>query len=77
MAIENFNFFGKGSVWNMLTGLLKRDIMIIPHAGIPTNGTSGTGVGKAGRGSLCINYTTGLLYINSGTITSPTWTAVT
>ena len=78
MAIENNQFFGRNfSVWGMLSGLLKRNVIIIPNAGVPVDGTSGTGAGQAGIGSLCINYTSGLLYINSGTLDSPTWTPVT
>jgi hypothetical protein len=78
MAIETEQFFGfPMSVWGMLTGLVKRSVIIIPVAGVPSDGTTGTGVGKAGKGSLAINYTSGLLYINSGTIASPTWTAIT
>jgi hypothetical protein len=79
MAIETVQNFGTPmSIWGMLTGLVtKRSIIIIPNAGVPSNGTSGTGVGQAGTGSLCINYTSGLLYINSGTAASPTWTAIT
>ena len=46
------------------------------NAGAPTNGTSGTKAGRAGKGSLCIDRTNGKLYINTGTLASPTWTVV-
>lgn len=47
----------------------------ILSAGAPTNGTSGTGVGVAGPGSACIDYTNKAWYYNTGTKASPTWTA--
>jgi hypothetical protein len=43
--------------------------------GVPTDGTSGTGAGVDGPGSLYINYATGIWYINTNTKASPTWTA--
>lgn len=52
------------------------DVLLFRNAGVPVNGTSGTGVGKAGNGSLCSDYTNGKLYINTGTMASPTWTVV-
>lgn len=73
MAIENIDYFGKPSFWAMMTGLLKRSIILIPNAGAPTSGTSGTGVGKAGPGSLCFDYSNGQVYINTNTVASPTW----
>lgn len=48
--------------------------------GVPVAGTTGTGAGWAGPGSLCIGLDTGgstwKLYINTGTKASPTWTVV-
>ena len=76
MAIENNEFFNKVSLFAMLTGLLKRDVIFWPNAGAPTNGTAGTGFGKAGPGSLCFDYTNGQVYINTNTKASPTWTKV-
>lgn len=45
--------------------------------GAPTNGTSGTGAGVAGPGSVYIDNTSavGAWYFNSNTTASPTWTA--
>ena len=43
-------------------------------AGVPVDGT--TGDNFAGKGSLYVNISTGILYINTGTITSPTWVVV-
>lgn len=41
----------------------------------PTNGGSGTGHGVAGKGSFYTARDTGALYINTGTLSSPTWTS--
>lgn len=44
--------------------------------GAPTNGTSGTGAAKAGKGSMAIDYTNGVNYLNTGTKASPVWSAI-
>lgn len=51
--------------------------VIIPllGSGAPTNGGAGTGAGFAGIGSMYIDYAAGVLYLNTGTKASPTWTA--
>lgn len=49
---------------------------IIVTNDVPTNGTSGTGFGKAGPGSLLININAKTLYQNTNTKASPTWTLV-
>jgi hypothetical protein len=41
----------------------------------PVDGTSGTGAGFAGKGSVAIALDTGAHYYNTGTKASPTWTA--
>ncbi len=46
----------------------------IKAAGAPSNGTSGTGAGKAGPGSIYTNISNGTLYRQTGTLASPTWT---
>ena len=48
-------------------------VHIFSHAGIPTNGASGTMAGKAAKGSLCIDSLNAALYQNTGTKASPTW----
>jgi len=48
--------------------------LIFTNAGVPTNGTTGAGI--AGIGSLVSDVTNGKLYINTGTLASPTWTVV-
>jgi hypothetical protein len=50
------------------------DLVIISNAGVPTDGTSGTGAGVAQPGSLCIDTTNFDIYMNTGTQASPTWT---
>jgi hypothetical protein len=49
-------------------------VVILTKAGAPVDGTSGTGVGLAGPGSLCVDRTNAVLYINTGTAASPVWT---
>lgn len=46
----------------------------LTKAGAPTNGTNGTGAGIANPGQLLVDTTTGILYQNTGTQASPTWT---
>ena len=43
-------------------------------SGAPVNGTSGTGAGFAGKGSLLLRTDNGTLYQNTNTTASPTWT---
>lgn len=45
----------------------------IADSGAPTDGTSGTGAGFAGPGSMYFDTATGLIYTNTGTKLSPTW----
>lgn len=42
--------------------------------GAPTSGTSGTGAGIGGPGTTYYDYTNNILYMNTGTKASPTWT---
>jgi hypothetical protein len=53
------------------------NFQIIPGAGVPVDGVSGTGAGTAGKGSLYSDQTNGKLYVNGGTLASPTWKLVT
>ena len=46
------------------------------NAGAPTSGASGTFVNQAAKGALLIDSTGAKLYINTGTLASPTWTVV-
>jgi hypothetical protein len=47
---------------------------LISGATTPVNGTSGTGAGWAGPGSIYTAIDTGELYTNTNTKASPTWT---
>lgn len=49
-------------------------VIFLNAAGAPTNGV--TGANTAGIGSLYVDITAGKLYINTGTLVSPTWTVV-
>lgn len=49
---------------------------IYQNAGTPTNGTSGTYAGIAPKGALLVDTTNAVLYINTNTQASPTWTVV-
>lgn len=46
-------------------------------AGAPVNGGSGTMAGVALKGAILIDTTNGVLYINSNTQASPTWSITT
>lgn len=48
-------------------------IVALQGAGAPTNGTSGTGAGVAGPGSVYVDRTAGVWYTNTNTKASPTW----
>ena len=52
------------------------DVLVFRFTGAPVNGASGTRAASAGLGSLLIRTDTGVLYINTGTLASPTWTIV-
>lgn len=47
-----------------------------PHAGVPSNGTSGTLAGFAQPSDLLSDTTNSVLYQNTGTSASPTWSKV-
>ncbi len=61
----------------MLKDLVNNDVFIVANSGAPTDGTSGTGVGLAGPGSLLVDYSNLALYQNTNTKASPTWTKTT
>lgn len=46
------------------------------NAGAPSNGTNGTYANVAAKGSLLLDTTNAKLYVNTGTLASPTWTVV-
>lgn len=75
MAAPALNQTSKGAI-GFTQALMDQEngIWLLTNAGAPTDGASGTGAGHAAKGSLCIDYTNGVLYINTGTKASPTWT---
>lgn len=56
--------------------VVKNDVHVSSGSGAPSNGTSGTGVGSAGPGSLYVDIANGKWYSNTNTMASPTWTVV-
>jgi hypothetical protein len=46
-------------------------------AGVPVDGTSGTGAGTLGPGSIYTDITNSKLYVQGGTLASPAWKLVT
>lgn len=55
--------------------LARLNIWAVADAGVPVNGTSGTGINMLGPGSVYTDTSTGLSYVNVGTILSPIWSA--
>jgi hypothetical protein len=53
---------------------MEDDVVVMVDAGVPVNGT--TGDNFAGTGSLYVDSTAGVLYINTGAISNPTWVVV-
>jgi hypothetical protein len=53
---------------------MENDVVFMNAAGVPANGT--TGANFAGKGSLYVDISSGILYINTNTIASPTWVVV-
>jgi hypothetical protein len=63
--------------WKNAMGMpVASDVVFLASNGAPTDGTSGTGAGVAGPGSLCSDYLNAKLYINSNTKASPLWSVV-
>jgi hypothetical protein len=53
---------------------MENDVVFMNASGAPSNGS--TGADFAGKGSLYVDIATGILYINTNTLASPTWTVV-
>lgn len=73
MAVSPDVAFSIFNPFSWLRKLSDNNIGIICGTGAPTNGTSGTANGIAGPGTIYINITTGLQYVNVNTKASPTW----
>lgn len=50
---------------------------LFTNAGAPTDGTNGTLAGVANPGSLLVDVTTFVVYMNKNTKASPTWRTIT
>lgn len=57
----------------MINQLIKNDVYLSCDVGVPTSGAAGTGANFAGTGSIYINLSTGIQYINIGTKAIPQW----
>lgn len=66
-----------GNMWGYFRQLADKSVITIADAGVPVDGTAGTGVGYAGPGSIYIDITNKKMYINGGTKLSPLWKIVT
>ncbi|RYZ93551.1 MAG: hypothetical protein EOP06_00485 [Proteobacteria bacterium] len=51
-------------------------VYLYQNAGVPVAGTSGTFAKVAPKGALLVDTTNAILYINTNTQASPTWTKV-
>lgn len=72
------NQYGQSTlnIWAMLNALVKNNVGVLVTDGAPTSGTSGTFAKFAGPGSLLVDNVNAVLYVNTGTKASPTWTSV-
>lgn len=61
------------NMFAMLRAMVNAGVIIFTGSGAPTNGTSGTGAGTTGKGSIYVDISTGNQYINAGTTASPIW----
>jgi hypothetical protein len=62
------------SLFPMWKDLLNNRVAFLVNDGAPTNAVTGKDI--AGKGSCLIDKANGKLYINTGVVTSPTWTLV-
>lgn len=65
--------FGKLNMWAMFKALLNNDLGFFVTTAAPTDGTSGTYAGKAGKGAVLFDTSTGNNFVNLGTKASPIW----
>ncbi len=64
------------SIWGALSDAGSNSVYLLVNAGAPVDGTSGTGANLAGPGCLLVDTTNKLLYVNTNTKASPTWTNI-
>lgn len=67
---------GTRGAFKILELVLNGGVRAIAGTGAPTNGTSGTGVGRAVPGSIYTDSTNSVRWLNVGTTASPVWTPV-
>lgn len=56
---------------------IDKSVRVITKAGVPVDGVAGTGVNRAGKGSVCLDRTNGDEYLQTGPASSPVWKLVT
>ncbi len=59
-----------------LKNQVENGVFHLVESGAPVSGTSGTGLGIAGPGSLYTNIVNGVVYVNEGTAAAPYWTPI-
>ncbi len=64
------------NIFAMIRALVNNGCPVVSNAGAPSNGASGTYVGLAGKGSVLIDFTNGNLYLQTGSLTSVTWSII-
>lgn len=77
MAVDLNQFGPRLNVWAMLKNLVSKNMGFFTlTSGSPTSGTSGTYAGYAATGAMMFNEATGAVFINTGTLASPTWSSM-
>lgn len=61
------------NMFAMLRAMINNGVPHLTISGPPVNGASGSFNGQAGPGALLTDYTNGVIYLNVGTLASPTW----
>ena len=67
------------NMWAMLRALINNGTPLLTIDGIKfpiVSGVNGTFAGQAGKGALLIDFTNAVLYMNTGTLLSPTWSTL-
>lgn len=64
------------SIQGSLRDLANNNALMLQIAGNPVDGTAGSGANIAGPGAYLIDTTNGTVYINVGTLLSPSWVNV-
>src|SRR4051812_22927972 len=67
---------GTDGTWKVRELILSGGLRQLAGSGAPTNGTSGTGVGRVPPGSIYYDFTNAVRWINVGTSASPVWSPI-